>query len=150
MLRASYGRATVEHVLSGPGLVNLHRFTHGGAGCATVAGIPEANRPAAITAAALTSACHQCREALLMFVSAYGAETGNLALRALATAGVYVGGGIVQHVLPAIRQNDLFMHAFLAKAPMDVLVSRIPVRVILNAEAGLLGAAVHAQSLVRG
>jgi len=82
-----------------------------------------------------------------MFVAAYGAEAGNLALRCTATAGVYVGGGIAPKLLPAIREGR-FMDAFRAKAPMVDLVATIPVAVILNAEAGLLGAAVHANAAV--
>ena len=78
-----------------------------------------------------------------MFVEAYGAEAGNLALRTTATAGVYIGGGIAPKLLPVIRAGR-FMDAFRAKDPMQDLVATIPVAVILNAEAGLLGAAVHA------
>ena len=78
-----------------------------------------------------------------MFVEAYGAETGNLALRTMGSAGVYVGGGIAPRILPALR-NGRFMEAFRAKAPLDGLVSSMPVAVILNSESGLLGAAVHA------
>jgi len=147
-LRERYGRAEIEHVLSGQGLINIHRFTHDGGGCVAVDGVALADQPAAITAAALERRCERCAEALAMFVSAYGAETGNLALRTLAMGGVYVGGGIVRHILPAIQKDDAFMRAYLAKAPMDALVARMPVHLILNAEAGLLGAAVHAQSLV--
>jgi glucokinase len=150
MLTRLYGRATVEHVLSGPGLVNLHRFTHDGAGCPAVDGVAESDQPAAVTTAALEGRCPQCVEALAMFVSAYGAEAGNLALRTLATAGLFVGGGIVRHILPAIQRDDTFMRAFLAKPPMNGLVQRIPVKLILNAETGILGAAVRAQSLARG
>jgi glucokinase len=150
MLTRLYGRATVEHVLSGPGLVNLHRFTHEGHGCPAVDGVPEADHPAAVTTAAIEGRCGGCVEALDLFVSIYGAEAGNLALRTLATAGLYVGGGIVRHILPAIQRDGAFMQAFLAKPPMDALVKRIPVRLILNADTGILGAAVHAQSLVRG
>jgi glucokinase len=148
MLTADYGRATVEHVLSGPGLVNLHRFTHDGAGCVAVDGVDPSQHPAAITGAAIDGRCGRCVEALSMFVSAYGAEAGNLALRTLATAGLYVGGGIIRHILPAIERDTSFMDAFLSKPPMDALVRRIPVRLILNADTGILGAAVHAQSLV--
>jgi glucokinase len=83
-------------------------------------------------------------------VSVYGAEAGNLALRTLATAGLYVGGGIVRHILPAIQRDGTFLQAFLSKPPMEALLRRVPVRLILNAETGILGAAVHAQSLVRG
>jgi glucokinase len=150
MLIELYGRATVEHVLSGRGLLNLHRFTHDGAPCPAVDGVAAGNRPAAVTAAALDQQCPRCVEALGMFISIYGAEAGNLALRSLATAGVYVGGGIVRHILPAILVDDTFMRAFRAKAPMEALQLRIPVKLILNAETGILGAAVHAQSLVRG
>ena len=94
--------------------------------------------------------CGRCVEALRLFVSIYGAEAGNLALRTLATAGLYVGGGIVRHILPAIQRDATFMDAFLSKPPMDTLLRRIPVRLILNADTGILGAAVHAQSLIRG
>ena len=85
-----------------------------------------------------------------MFVAAYGAEAGNLALRDVATAGVYVGGGIAPKILPAL-QSGSFLDAFRAKEPMADLVATIPVSVILNPDAGLLGAAVHGQymSLVR-
>ncbi len=79
-------------------------------------------------------------------MSAYGAEAGNLALRGMATSGLYVGGGIARKILPALKSGS-FMEAFLAKAPMTSLLSRIPVHVILNAEAALLGAAVCAQGL---
>jgi len=63
---------------------------------------------------------------------------------------VYVGGGIVRHILPALQRDHTFMAAFLDKAPMKALLERIPVKLILNAETGILGAAVHAQSLARG
>ena len=79
-----------------------------------------------------------------MFVSAYGAEAGNIALRAVATAGVYVGGGIAPKILPALKSGH-FLEAFRAKEPMADYVATIPVAVILNPDAGLLGAAVHAQ-----
>jgi len=84
-----------------------------------------------------------------MFVDAYGAEAGNLGLRGVATAGVFVGGGIAPKILPAL-QDGRFMAAFRAKAPMDALVSAMPVQVIVNPDAGLLGAAVAAQSLAGG
>jgi glucokinase len=148
MLRRDYGRAEVEHVLSGPGIVNLHRLTHGRRECESTRGLDQADTPAAITQAALDRRCAGCVEALSMFVSAYGAEAGNLAMRGMAIAGVYVGGGIAPKILPALRDGR-FIEAFRAKGPMTPLVSRIPVKVILNAEAGLLGAAVYAQALAR-
>ena len=162
-LTAVYGRVSVEHIVSGPGLVNIYQFTHDAWGsrtylssaafvpartCAGVGTVGDpADLPGAIARSGFEGRCARCREALDMFVAAYGAEAGNLALRCTATAGVYVGGGIAPKLLPAIREGR-FMDAFRAKAPMVDLVATIPVAVILNAEAGLLGAAVHANAAV--
>jgi glucokinase len=148
MLRERIGRAEIEQVLSGPGLVNLHRFTHRGGECPLVDDLESADAPAAVSRAGLAGRCQGCAEALRMFVSAYGAEAGNLALRALALSGVYLGGGIAPKILPAIT-SGVFMEAFLAKAPMTDLLARVPVRVILNAQAGLIGAASCAEELAR-
>ena len=93
--------------------------------------------------------CEHCVEALDIFVSVYGAESGNIALRAAATAGVYVGGGIAPKILPALASGR-FLDAFRAKEPMADYVAAIPVAVILNPDAGLLGAAVHAQQGIVG
>jgi glucokinase len=82
-----------------------------------------------------------------MFVEAYGAEAGNLALRSVATAGVYIGGGIAPKILPAL-QSGLFIDAFRDKPPLTDLLRTVPVAVILNPAAGLLGAAVRAAGLV--
>ena len=146
MLRERYGRAEVEHVLSGPGLLNLHRFTHRGGECLIVENLDAPDAPALISQAALGGRCQGCADALKMFVSAYGAEAGNLALRTMATAGVYIGGGIARKILPALTSGS-FMDAFLAKAPLTDLLAKVPVHVILNTDAGLLGAAVCAQRL---
>src|SRR3954465_6552086 len=147
VLRERYNRGAVEHVVSGRGLLNLHQFTHRGGECAIVQGVADEEAPPRISAAAMTGRCQGCVEALRMLVAAYGAEAGNLALRGLALAGVYVGGGVAPKILPML-QTGLFMDAFRAKGEMADRVARMPVRVILNAEAGLLGAAVHAQSMV--
>lgn len=146
MLRERYGRAEVEQVISGQGLLNLHRFTHRGGECEIVPDLESPVAPALITQAALGGRCQSCAEALRMFASAYGAEAGNLALRTMATAGVYVGGGIARKILPALTNGD-FIEAFRAKEPLNALVAQIPVHVILKDEAGLLGAAVVAQRL---
>lgn len=147
MLQGDYGRAEVEHVLSGPGLLNLHRFTHRGVPCEALSGVTPEAGPAAISQAAMAAHCPACVEALSIFVDVYGAEAGNLALRGTATSGVYIGGGMAPKILPLL-QDGRFMEAFLAKGPMSELVSRIPVKVIVNPEAGLLGAAVFAQELL--
>jgi len=144
LLRLS-GRVDYEQVLSGPGIVNVYRYVHQGdcPECADDA----SPLPSLISRAALEERCQKCVETLRLFVSVYGAEAGNLALRSVASAGLFVGGGIAPKILPAI-QSGVFMRAFLDKAPMHEFVSRVPVAVILNDRAGLLGAAVHA-NLVR-
>ena len=146
MLRERHGRAEVEQVISGQGLLNLHRFTHRGGECPVVNDLDAPDAPALVSQAALSGRCQHCADALRMFVSAYGAEAGNLALRTMATAGVYIGGGIARKILPAMT-NGNFIDAFRAKAPLSALVAQIPVYVILNEGAGLLGAAVCAQRL---
>jgi glucokinase len=146
MLREMYGRAEVEQVVSGIGIVNLHRFTHRGGECEMLDGVDPREAPPKITQAGMAGRCQGCADALRMFVSAYGAEAGNMALRGVATSGLFVGGGIAPKILPAIQSGG-FMDAFLAKEPMRELLSRVPVKVILNPEAGLLGAAVYAQEL---
>jgi glucokinase len=154
-----FGRVGAEHVISGPGLVNVYQFTHQtfGAGptitpnsiapaslCPPVAsGRRSAELPARIYECAREKRCSSCVEAVDIFVSAYGSEAGNLALRALATAGVYIGGGIAPKILPVLESGP-FMEAFRAKEPMADLVATIPVSVILNPDSGLLGAAVRA------
>lgn len=132
-------RVDYERVLSGPGLVNIHGFTHPRE-CRAVGGGTD---PAVISRVALAQECPGCVRALEIFVSIYGAESGNLALRSVATAGVFLGGGIAPKILPALRDGR-FVEAFRAKAPMDEFAERVPVSVILNDRAGLLGAAVHA------
>jgi glucokinase len=143
-LTARYGRADVEHVISGRGLVNLHRVAHR-APCTGGVDLESHDAPAAISTAALELRCAGCIETLDMFVEAYGAEAGNLALRTVSTGGLFIGGGIAPKILPAMT-TGVFMKAFLAKPPLDPMLAKMPVRVILNAESGLLGAAVVAAS----
>ena len=138
-----YGRAQLEHVVSGIGLPNIHRFVFPHT-CATLTQPPESHEfPALITRAALEAGCPDCRRTLELFVSAYGAAAGNLALTSLATGGVYLGGGIAPRILPALRW-PVFEEAFSAKSPLEGLMHRMPVSVILNPAAGLIGAACFA------
>ena len=143
-LRARFGRVDIERVVSGRGLANIAAYTHDDQGC-VVAGTFEAKGgAAAVSAAASARRCPGCERAMAIFVSAYGAEAGNLALRAVATGGVYVGGGIAPKILDALR-GGAFLEAFADKAPMTGLLEHMPVHVILNDQAALLGAAVAAQ-----
>jgi glucokinase len=142
-LTARYGRADVEHVVSGRGFVNIHRVAHQEQPCRAAVDLESPAAPAAISAAALERRCPGCMETLDVFVEAYGAEAGNLALRTVSTGGLFIGGGIAPKILQALT-TGAFMRAFRAKPPLDPMLKKMPVKVILNAEAALLGAAVHA------
>ncbi len=137
---------SVERVVSGPGLVRIYRFMVE-SGVPTGAGVEalmaEEDPAAVIGRLGLERADDACARALDMFVSAYGAEAGNLALRCLALGGVYVGGGIAPKILPRLREGA-FVAAFRSKGRMSELMARIPVRVVLDPSAGLLGAALEA------
>ena len=134
-----YGRAQIEHVVSGRGLVNIHRVSHAGP-CDASIDLDDHDAPAAISTAALNGRCQGCMDTLSLFVEAYGAEAGNLALRTVSTGGVFIGGGIAPKILPALTTGS-FLRAFRAKAPFEAMLEAIPVKTILNADAGLLGAA---------
>ena len=144
-LTKRYGRADMEHVVSGRGFVNIHRVAHANA-CDAGVDLDDPDAPARITAAAFERRCAGCVETLDLFVDAYGAEAGNLALRTVATGGVFVGGGIAPKILSALTDGS-FMRAFRAKQPLDAMLAAMPVKVILNAETGLLGAAVYGAGL---
>ncbi len=144
-LRARFGRVSYEHVLSGPGLVNVAEILHAGSSDrASWSRHREASHasslPGVISRSALEGSCEACSRALDCFAGIYGAEAGNLALRSMATAGVYLGGGIAPKVLPILK-GETFRRAFRDKAPHVDLLTRIPVWVITSPHVALLGAA---------
>jgi glucokinase len=147
-LRAEHGRVSYERILSGPGLVNLYRFLrnrrHLAENPAVAAEMQHHDPAATISRAALENRCPLCGQALDLFVSLYGAEAGNLALRALATGGIYLGGGIAPKIVERLCR-PAFMLAFTNKGRLSPLLETIPVRVILNDRTALLGAGRHAQ-----
>ncbi len=147
-LRATYGRVSVERVLSGPGLADLHRFlrdTHRGDEPSRVAErFDRAADPAVVVSeTGLDGSCTRARMALEIFVEVLGAEAGNLALRALPTRGLYLGGGIAPR-LRAVLHDPRFLQAFRDKPPMTGLLERFPVHLILDPRTALWGAAVAA------
>jgi len=146
-LRAKHGRVSVERVLSGPGLHDVYRFLLDEERMAEEPGIAAevAGREPqhAIVRHGLPGGHGPCAEAVRIFCSLYGAQAGNLALHYLATGGVYLGGGIAPAILPALRRRE-FLAAFLDKGRMGKLLSRVPVMVILDPAAPLLGAAEYA------
>lgn len=133
-----------ERVISGPGLVNLHAFLCEYRDRPVPPEIVEAKRdgdPAAVIAgAALSGGDETCVEALDLFVRLYGAEAGNLALKTMATGGVYVAGGIAPRIQPALTDGR-FVAAFAAKGRMQPLLASMPVHVILNDRVALYGPA---------
>jgi glucokinase len=142
-LRAEHGRVSTERVVSGPGLRNIYRFLHDVRHIPETPAVAEAMRrgdpSAAITRAALAGECPLCDQTLDLFVSLYGAEAGNVALRSLATGGIYLGGGIAPKIIERLKGPG-FMLAFTAKGRLSPLLENIPVRVILNDRTALLGA----------
>ena len=142
-----HAHVSYERVVSGPGLVRLYRFMRSRSRRAEPSWLTAALRyrdaAAVISEAGLSRRDRCCRQALELFVSLYGAEAGNLAMKALATGGLYVGGGIAPKMLPLLRGGE-FMRAFLEKGRMRGLLAQIPVRVILDDRTALLGAAHYA------
>jgi glucokinase len=139
-----WDHVSVERVLSGSGLFNIYSWlldTGRHHEPAWLAKKIKAMDPArAISEAALDRRDPLCEEALDIFVSIFGAVAGNLALTGMTTGGVYLGGGIPPKILP-ILVEDTFMQAFKNKGRFKGLLEKIPVRVILNDRAALLGAA---------
>jgi glucokinase len=143
-LLTRFTRVSYERVLSGPGLYNIYQFLRDtGRGKEPVWLAEELRQqdPAAtISQAALTGRSALCVQALDLFVSLYGAEAGNLALKVMATGGLYVGGGIAPKIMQKL-EDSTFVQAFIAKGRMRPLLEAMPVRVILNDKTALLGAA---------
>jgi glucokinase len=133
-----------ERVLSGPGLANIYAFLRDtGRGTEPdwlAAAIRTGDGPAVISRAALEGKSELCVKALDVFVAAYGDEASNLALKLLASGGVYLGGGIAPRIVDKLK-GPAFMEAFTAKGRLGPLLATIPVRVIMNDDTALLGAA---------
>src|ERR1700678_445072 len=143
-LSARYGHVSYERILSGPGLVNVYEFLRG-KGAANepegfAAQLKQGDAPAMISHTALSGTNPLAEKALDLWISVYGAEAGNLALKTMATGGIFLGGGISPKILPKLN-GPSFMNAFLEKGRLRPLLEGIPVQVITNDKAGLMGAA---------
>lgn len=160
-IKDKYGidRVSIERVVSGQGIITIYQFLRDqdqtqeslqmhkiyqawqlelGKTQKTV------DLAAEISKAALND--YLCGQTLQLFIEAYGAEAGNLALKLLSYGGLYVAGGIAPKILPLIKQNK-FMKAFGAKGRMSSLLRTIPVHIVLNSKVGLIGAAIGASQL---
>jgi glucokinase len=139
-----------ERVLSGSGLFDLYRFLRESSGQPEPEWLKHkfksGDPSAAVTEVGLAGRDPVCVRAIETFVSIYGAEAGNLALKYLALGGVIIGGGIAPKMLPVLQQGH-FVNGFIAKGRYDSLLKTISVKVALNTRAPLLGAAHYALRL---
>lgn len=150
-LKALHGdHVSYERVLSGPGFFNIYQFLRDkrdfdeppSLAAAIAAGEPNA----VIAAHGLAGDVPLCVETVSMFVSIYGAEAGNQALRCVALGGVFLGGGIAPKLLPALK-SPTFLNSFRAKGRFAPFLERVEVSVAMNPDAALLGAAHYAARL---
>lgn len=155
-LLARHRRVSVERVLSGPGLFTSYEFfsAHGSHKPspevqAEIAAQPADEAPRIVGEAAIAGRCPAASDALDLFVSLYGAAAGNLALMAVSTGGMFIGGGVAPKILPRLREGG-FMASFTNKGRLSPLLENMPVKVILDPDAGLLGAARRAARLELG
>ena len=150
-LEREFGHASYERTVSGPGVHNIYRFL--------LEHLPDpepqwltelmatGDPSAAIGEAALTARDARCIHTIELFLDIYGAEAANLALKFLAFGGLYIGGGIAPRILPLLQRGG-FMRSFLNKGRLNAVLERIAVRISLNQNAALLGAAHLAASIV--
>jgi len=147
-LRARFDHVSYERVCSGRGIPSIYAYLKESGFAEEPAWLAERLKAAEDPTPVIAAAALQdppaalCRGAMEMFAAVLGAEAGNLALKVLATGGVYLGGGIPRRIL-SVLDGHLFLDAFRAKGRFAALMTRIPVHVILNADAALLGAAAY-------
>ena len=143
-LQAAHGHVSWERVVSGPGLFSIYKFLrdtgHGEEPAWLAEAIRAHDASAVISQMAIEGRSPLCEQALDIFVSLYGAEAGNIALKFLAIGGVYIGGGIAPRIIEKLK-GPAFMESFTSKGRLKPLLEVMPVRVILNDRAALLGAA---------
>jgi glucokinase len=147
--RTLNGRVSYERVVSGLGLANIYNFLRDEKGMPEPAWLKERmateDPNAVIGESAESGESELCVHTLELFVSAYGAEAGNLALKVLAVGGMYIGGGIAPKVVKTIREGG-FMKAFTDKGRLSALLEQTPVHIILESRAALIGAASFAEA----
>jgi glucokinase len=146
-LKQSLPRVTCEEVFSGRGFQRIHHFLDSNA-CHSPASGAACDSARAITQNALAGTCPVCVETLDFWIDAFGAEAGNFALRVLAYGGIYLAGGIVLKI-PGKLQRSSFCESFADKFPLGPVLARMPISVVLNENAPVLGAAYEALRTVR-
>ena len=154
-------RVSVERVVSGKGIVSIYKFLR------KLGETPESlqitqvfqaweqgnsetedlqDPAAAIAQAALQETDPLCQQAMTLFVEAYGAEAGNLALKLLPYGGLYIAGGVAAKILPLLQRGE-FLKTFYTKGRVSPLLQNVPIHVVLNPKVGLIGSAIYAAQL---
>ena len=147
-MKKSHDCVSVELILSGRGFHTIHTFLNPSVQHSSFAG-PEADAAPEITRLALEGKCPVCVQTLDLWVSLYGSEAGNLALKVLARGGVWVAGGIAVKIRKKM-EDGTFFRAFCQKEKFAALLAQIPIRMVLNEEAPLIGAMSQAARAWRG
>lgn len=136
-MKKKYGHVSYERVVSGQGLVDIYDFLNSSGENLII------EDPSIISQKAVKKECQLCEKALDLFISFYGREASNLALKFLAFGGVYIGGGIAPKILRS--KGELFMKSFCDKGRFSQKLKTIPVKLILNEKAPLMGAFYYIQ-----
>src|SRR6266478_3950000 len=144
-LQKKYGRISCERILSGPGIKNIYDFLRDTKKedepqwlREQMSGAPDP--PALISQIALENKSSICDRTLSIFVSIYGAETGNCALHFMSTGGIFIGGSIAAKIVPKMK-DPLFLESFLDKGRMAAILKDMPVKIVANDDSGMIGAA---------
>jgi len=145
-MRRRYPQVSWELILSGRGFRTLHEFLSPDVKHPTFED-PDADPAPVITRQGLEKSCPVCVQALDLWCAIYGAEAGNLALKVLALGGVFVAGGIAVKILEKMKDRTFFQ-AFQDKWKFEPLMNNIPVAVVLNESAPLIGAAYEALAAI--
>ena len=144
-LHQKYGRVSCERVLSGPGIKNIYDFLRDTKKAEEPDWLHEQLRtaqdaPALISQVALENKAAICERTLSIFVGIYGSQTGDCALNFMSTGGIFIGGSIAAKIVPRMK-DPIFMQSFLDKGRMQSLLRDVPVKIVLNDDSGILGAA---------
>jgi len=144
-LHKKYGRISCERILSGPGIKNIYDFLRDAHKAEEPQWLKDqmatsADAPALISQLATGGKAPICDQTMSIFVSIYGAETGNVALNFMSTGGIFIGGSVAAKNVPKMK-DPIFMQSFLDKGRMTPLLKEMPVTIVLNDDSGLIGAA---------
>jgi len=146
-LHKKYGRVSCERVLSGPGIKNIYDFLRDTKKAEESGWLKEQldnapDVPALISQLALEKKAAICEQTLSTFVGVYGSQTGDCALTFMSTGGIFIGGSIAAKIVPLMK-DPIFLQSFLNKGRLQSLLQDIPVKIVLNDDSGILGAALY-------